>query len=413
MEAEKTMKRTGNSKLAVVGWGRGMGHTGHMYLADAVIAQAKAMNADPYFFISKTVGKDDPLYPAEKVHIYQRVFPKYAKIFEPQGNLNQALTDLAGLGYQGVIVVVGADQKQAFQYLEKPNKEGVPVYQSMGLKKLKVISRQETNSKYANEEGPRATPMREILMNPNASEQDKFAVWRRDMPQALGDQEVLDLMHKAEERMKIIKTQTKKLKEFIEKARPLLKEADNAKRLKVLKFVKESLNTIKNEAYEYMPPGAGYTQTMNIIKKNKPVSSQFLWKKPNQISGSFTDQQLISKGFKKSAYGSWGGTQKMWDNLLSVTEQQNPLIDLTPNFPNYSKLVGEFIGVQNNKIALRIVSAELKPGTKPTEKIAKAMAANRPITMAPNYVKNRTVVADQDENLGESVTESVDYLDEK
>lgn len=195
------MKRTGNSKIAVVGWGRGMGHKGHMYLADAVIAQAQSMKADPYFFVSKTVGKDDPIFPEEKVRIYQKVFPQYATIFEPQGNLNQALTDLAKLGYQGVVVVVGADQKQAFQYLEKPNKEGIPVYQTMGLKKLKVISRQETRSQFAKEEGPRATPMREILLDPNASQEEKFQVWRRDMPEQLGDRDVLDIMNKAESRL--------------------------------------------------------------------------------------------------------------------------------------------------------------------------------------------------------------------
>lgn len=80
-----------------------------------------------------------------------------------------------------------------------------------------------------------------------------------------------------------------------------------------------------------------------------------------------------------------------------LREGQNPLVDLTPNFPNYTKLVGEFVGLQGNKIALRIVSAELKPGTKPTEKIAKAMAANRPITMSPNYVRNRTVVGEEED----------------
>lgn len=235
------MKRTGNHKVAVVGWGRGMGHTGHMYLADAVITQAKEMGADPYFFVSKTIGKDDPIYPEEKVKIYQKVFPQYAKIFTPEGNLNQALTDLSQLGYDGVVVVVGADQKNAFKYLENPNKEGVPVYQTMGFKKLRVISRQETRSKYANEEGPRATPMREVLMKPDATEETKFAVWRRDMPQALSDEEVLDLMHKAEQRMRAIPTKAKKLKEFITKVRPILKEANAAQKLKVLKFIKESL----------------------------------------------------------------------------------------------------------------------------------------------------------------------------
>ena len=233
------MKRTGNSKVAVVGWGRGMGHTGHMFLAHAVIQQAKDMNADPYFFISKTIGKDDPIYPEEKLKIYQTVFPQYANIFEPQSNLNQALIDLAKLGYKGVVLVVGADQKQAFQYLEKPNKEGVPVYQSFGFDKLKVISRQETRSKYAQQEGPRATPMREILMNPNATEQDKFSVWRRDMPKVLSDEQVLELMQKAEQRMKAIPSKAKKIKEFISRVRPLLKESTTEQKIKVLKLLKE------------------------------------------------------------------------------------------------------------------------------------------------------------------------------
>jgi len=79
-----------------------------------------------------------------------------------------------------------------------------------------------------------------------------------------------------------------------------------------------------------------------------------------------------------------------------VNESANPRIDLTPNFPNYSTLVGEFVGAQNNKLLFQIVSAELKPGVKPTEKIAKAMSASRPIAMAPNYVKNRSVVATEE-----------------
>lgn len=195
------MKRTGNSKLAVVGWGRGMGHSGHMYLADAVITQAADMKADPYFFVSKTVGKDDPLLPEEKLGIYQTVFPQQKNIFTAEGNLNQALQELAKLGYQGVVLVVGADQKESFKYLEKPNKEGVPVYQSFGFSKLKVISRQETRSKFRGEEGPRATPMRQALLDPNISDEEKYQVWRRDMPSALSDEQVADLMKKAQSRL--------------------------------------------------------------------------------------------------------------------------------------------------------------------------------------------------------------------
>lgn len=236
------MKRTGNSKIAVVGWGRGMGHKGHMYLADAVIITAQSLKADPYFFVSKTVGKDDPLMPEEKIKIYQSVFPQQAPIFTAQGNLNQSLEQLAQLNYDGVVLVVGADQKEAFKYLERPNKEGVPVYQSFGLKKLRVISRQQTKSKYAKEEGPRATPMREILMHPNASEEQKYQVWRRDMPEALSDQEVLDLMRKAEQRlMTSNQSKRKKIKEFIERVKPMLSTMTTEQKTKMIGLLESSL----------------------------------------------------------------------------------------------------------------------------------------------------------------------------
>lgn len=112
----------------------------------------------------------------------------------------------------------------------------------------------------------------------------------------------------------------------------------------------------------------------NLILKNKNGQSILL---------SIEDAQDF-KGWAQ-------GTNSM------MNEEQNPRIDLTPNFPNYSKLVGEFVGAQNNKLLFQIVAAELKPGVKPTEKIAKAMAARRPISMAPNYVKNREVMPEADD----------------
>lgn len=259
------------NKIAVVGWGRGMGHTGHMYLADAVIKQALALNADPYFFVSKTIGKEDPIYPEEKVKIYQKVFPKYASIFSSQVNLNQTLADLASQGYQEIVVVVGADQKDAFKYLERPNKEGVPVYQTMGLNKLNVISRQETPSKFANTEGPRATPMREILLDPSKSENEQFAVWRKDMPKALNDNEVLDLMNKAKTRMasSIAAKKSKKvkaIKEFIEKLKPLLIEASYDQKLKIVNYLE---NANKNLIKLTNSNKITVSETINKVQENQ------------------------------------------------------------------------------------------------------------------------------------------------
>jgi hypothetical protein len=202
---KENIDRTGESKSAVVGWGRGMGHRGHMYLADAVITQAEETDADPYFVVSRTIGKDDPITPEEKLHLYKKVFPKMEHIFHAASDelpdLNRVLKHLASLGYTDVTVVVGADQKNAFQYLVRPDKSGVEPYKQFGFNSMNVISRQETNSKYSQEEGPRATPMRNVLNDPEANDDKKFQTWRDAMSPEVGDDEVRDLMHKAHTRM--------------------------------------------------------------------------------------------------------------------------------------------------------------------------------------------------------------------
>ena len=203
---KENIDRTGEGKSAVVGWGRGMGHKGHMFLASSVITQATETDADPYFVVSRTVGKDDPINPEEKLAIYKKVFPEHGHIFqtatEEMPDLTRVLTKLNQHGYTNVTVVVGADQVKALSYVKnyngKPNKAGdVP----FSFDILDVISRQETNDPSREEEGPRATPMRSALMDPAKSEQEKFAVWRDAMSPELSDEEVMDLMNKAQQRM--------------------------------------------------------------------------------------------------------------------------------------------------------------------------------------------------------------------
>lgn len=197
--------RTGKGKSAVVGWGRGMGHKGHMMLASSVITQANETGADPYFVVSKTIGKDDPITPEEKLHLYKKVFPKHGHIFhtatDEMPDLNKVLTQLAQHGYTDATVIVGADQKVAFQYLVRPAKDGVEPYKTFGLNSLHVISRQETNDPSAGEEGPRATPMRTALSDPNMADEEKFKTWRDAMSPEVSDDEVRDLMAKAAHRM--------------------------------------------------------------------------------------------------------------------------------------------------------------------------------------------------------------------
>lgn len=200
------LERTGEEKSAVIGWGRGMGHRGHMFLASSVITHANELSADPYFVVSRTVGKDDPITPEEKLEIYKKVFPEKGHIFQTatdeMPDLTRVLSKLENLGYENVTVVVGEDQKKALSYVMnyngKPDKKGNILY---NFKELNVISRQETNDPSKDEEGPRATPMRDILTNPQSSEEEKFKLWRSSMSPELSDQEVKDLMQKASQRM--------------------------------------------------------------------------------------------------------------------------------------------------------------------------------------------------------------------
>jgi len=219
----EAIQRTGQGKTAVVGWGRGMGHKGHMMLASSVITQAGKVGGDPYFVVSKTVGKDDPITPDEKIAIYKKVFPQSGHIFQPATDeipdLTRVLANLNQQGYTSVTVVLGADQVKAFQYLKnynnKPDKSGNILY---NFDNLDVISRQETGDPSAGEEGPRATPMRQVLMDPTKSEQEQFAVWRDAMSPEISDDEVRDLMIKAKERMTAMNTpKPKKTKAVAEK----------------------------------------------------------------------------------------------------------------------------------------------------------------------------------------------------
>lgn len=270
---DESIQRTGKSDTCVIGWGRGMGHSGHMLLASAVLTQAKEMGADPYFIVSKTVGKDDPLFPEEKLAIYRKVFPQFKNVFQvatdDMSTLNKVLENLSQQGYRRAVIVVGEDQVQAFQFLVRPAKNGEMVFKSLGFDDMRVISRQQTNDPGKATPGPRATPMREILMDPAATEQDKFAVWRAAMSPQISDPEVLDLMRKAESRMK-----TKKIKECLSRMRPLLKEGTTEQKIKMLKKLKEMVSTEgKEEALQYATQAhAGQTRAGGAPYISHPIS---------------------------------------------------------------------------------------------------------------------------------------------
>ena len=79
-------------------------------------------------------------------------------------------------------------------------------------------------------------------------------------------------------------------------------------------------------------------------------------------------------------------------DVFYLEEQENPKVDLTPNYPNYQVLVGEFLGVKKNRYIFQIIAAELKPGQGPTEKIVKSITNKTPFGIDIERVKNRKVI---------------------
>ena len=305
----ENLDRTGESKSAVVGWGRGMGHKGHMMLASSVLTQAKDDGADPYFVISKTMGKDDPLSPDEKLGIYNQVFPNNPKVFntatDEMPDLNRVLKKLATMGYGNVTVVVGADQVNAFQYLVRPDKSGVEPYKQFGLDDLKVIARQETNDPSREEEGPRATPMRQALLDPNMSDEEKFQVWRDAMNPEIDDEKVKQLMQTALQRMQDFakpKVRVKKDKMAAENSRnPDLMSPSDYDRYQQNQMDYEKRDFKRRE----MEHELGHEDEWQRQQDSKPVMvGMYFYNVP-----AGKEDEAASYGVKQTKSGKWAKTK--------------------------------------------------------------------------------------------------------
>jgi hypothetical protein len=307
------LNRTGEGKAAVVGWGRGMGHKGHMYLASSVITQAGEQGADPYFVVSRTVGKDDPITPEEKMQIYKKVFPKHGNIFhtatDEMPDLTRVLTRLDKHGYTDVTVVVGADQVKALSYVKQyngvPNKAGETLY---SFNSLNVISRQETNDPSKDEEGPRATPMRAVLTDPNATDEQKFQTWRNAMSPEISDAEVRELMNKAHERMQSFskpKAKSKKEKVADEGIIGLLGKAAPAVKKPASSLSSMRAATAADNVADALPPPhiRMYLQRIKDAK-SKGIQPQFSaseyttlqqWIKQQQVYGKTLESKSVKQ----------------------------------------------------------------------------------------------------------------------
>jgi len=176
--ARAEQPRESSNKTAVVAIGSFVGHKGHEELFDYTIKKAAAVGGDPYLFIGNAVGKDDPIPPDVKVQTWHKMYPQYAKNIsttQQGGSLMQKIkheliNPLPGKPprYDNVIIMVGEDQQNmpiAGALMKAVNK--FPGYEHV---------------KVSLEATPRGTGMsfsklRNILKDPNATEQQQLALW--------------------------------------------------------------------------------------------------------------------------------------------------------------------------------------------------------------------------------------------
>lgn len=375
------------AKSAVIGWGRGMGHTGHDELVKATIHQASKTGATPFFIVSKSFGKDDPIPPQMKLDMYKKKFPQHAAMFsvatDDKPSINDQLALVASKGFKDGTLVVGADQKDAFGYMTRPDKSGTEPFKKFGFDTFNVMSRQETGLPSSNpdspdyHEGPRATPMREVLLDPNKTEDEQFEVWRAAMSPNLGDDEVLTMMRLAKENLKKFHTEKpkgRKLKEYISVMRSMIHEASPAQKVKLLKLLKEynirqtkkfiqrAHDEEQGQQYGLQPYSSHPKQVARIGKKF--FGSEF-GEDARKVAllhdiledTPYTAQQLARKGFSKEVIQAVQLLTKnkalsYADNISAIIDSGNKLAMMVKYADNYVNYTGDKSDWSSEKAAL-------------------------------------------------------------
>lgn len=176
--ARAEQPRESTSKTAVVAIGSFVGHVGHEQLFDYTVKKAAEVGGDPYLFIGNAVGKDDPIPPDVKVQTWHKLYPEYAKNIsatQSGGSLMQKIkheliNPLPGKPprYDNVIIMVGEDQAS----MPIANALMKAVTKFPGYEHVKV-----TLAVTPRGTGMSFSKLRNILKDPNATEQQQFALW--------------------------------------------------------------------------------------------------------------------------------------------------------------------------------------------------------------------------------------------
>ena len=368
-------KRT---KPAVVTVGSFVGHKGHEQLINQTIATAKKVGGDPYIFVSPVVGADDPIPPEMKLKTLRKLYPEYANNIQlwnsqgtPMKKIEKELVLPENSPYNKIILLVGSDRyegmKKWMDSLEKRMKDPAAVAKYGGTQDqvdFETVRTEREEGKGGT--GISFTMLRNILKDPNASEQDKLNLWSKAFDvNKLGVDWIKALMDTAAAGMK-----QQEIKEFIQRIKPLIAEATVEQKEKFVKLLSEA----KAQLNEYNISG-----TKNFIQQahdteqgqkygNMPYSSH-----PRMVAAlgrrffgpkfsadavkvallhdvledtPYTEHDLAQKGFNKNVIEAVKLLTKdkslsYADNIRKIINSKNPLAMMVKYCDNYMNYTGD------------------------------------------------------------------------
>lgn len=253
--AKKAPPRTGPDRTAVVAIGSFAGHKGHEQLWELTKQKAVQVGGDAYMFIGNKVGPDDPIPPDVKLQTWKKLYPEDSNAFSTvreggtipikiRVELINTVPDQPPK-YDNIIIMVGEDQATSMKSMADSIMKFVNRFP--GYEHVKV-SVEPT----ARGTGINFTALRNVLKDPNMSEQDKLKAWAKAFDvKKLGVDWIKQLMNISSEGINknnkdtsTMKsndnTQLESIRRLIATIKPMISEATPAQKQKFVNLLSEA-----------------------------------------------------------------------------------------------------------------------------------------------------------------------------
>jgi hypothetical protein len=376
--ANRKPTENNRSKPAVVTVGSFVGHKGHEQLINQTIDTAKKVGGDPYIFVSPVVGHDDPIPPDMKLQTLRKLYPEYANNIQlwnaqgtPMKKIEKELVIPENSPYNKIILLVGSDRydgmKNWMDSLERRMKDPAAVAKYGGTQDqvdFETVRTEREAGKGGT--GISFTMLRDILKDPNASEEAKLKLWSKAFDvEKLGAPWIKKLMHTASAGIK-----HKEIKEFIQRIKPLIGEATIEQKAKFVKLLSEA----KAQLDEYNIPGTkrfiqqAHDTEQGQMYGNMPYSSH-----PRQVAAigrkffgprfnaeavkvallhdvledtPYKPEDLAERGFSPAVIQAVQLLTKdkslsYADNIRKIIDSKNPLAMMVKYSDNYMNYTGD------------------------------------------------------------------------